>query len=105
MARTWVIPDRWNDFSRSSGMSDRSPSTIPRTTAASRGLRPYPRATSVRRCTWPIQPRFSPTGLTLVASTSALIFLVARYESQNTKSIELIFRALLGDDGARDVRF
>ncbi len=30
---------------------------------------------------------------------------IRRYESQNTKSPELIFRALLGDHGARDVRF
>src|ERR687890_1424195 len=86
-------------------MSERSPSTIPRTTAASRGLRPYPSATSVRRCTWPIQPRCSPTGLTLLASTSALILFVARYESQTTKSPELIFSALVGDDGAHNVRF
>src|SRR5215208_7363940 len=105
MARTWVIPDRWNDFSSSSGMSERSPSTIPRTTAASRGLRPYPSARSVRRCTWPIQPRSSPTGLTLVASTSALILLVARYQFQSTKSPELIFSALVDDDGAHNVRF
>jgi hypothetical protein len=31
--------------------------------------------------------------------------LVPRYECQNTKSPEWIFRALMGDDGARDVRF
>jgi len=37
---TWVTPERWNDFSNCSGMSERSPSTIPRTTADSRGLRP-----------------------------------------------------------------
>jgi hypothetical protein len=30
--------------------------------------------------------------------------MVMRYESQTTKSPELIFSALLGDDGARDVR-
>ena len=78
---------------------------MPRTTAASRGLRPYPSATSVRRCTWPIQPRSSPTGLTLVASTSALILFVARYQSQKTKSSELAFRASLDSDGARNVRF
>jgi hypothetical protein len=35
-----VTPPRWNAVSRSSGMRDRSPRTIPRTTAASRGLRP-----------------------------------------------------------------
>jgi hypothetical protein len=28
-----------------------------------------------------------------------------RYQFQNTKSPELIFSALLADDGARDVRF
>jgi site-specific DNA recombinase len=37
---TWVTPLRWKAVSRSSGISDRSPRTIPRTTAASRGLRP-----------------------------------------------------------------
>jgi hypothetical protein len=31
--------------------------------------------------------------------------LVRRYESRTTKSPELIFSALLGDDGARNVRF
>jgi hypothetical protein len=31
--------------------------------------------------------------------------IVPRYESQNTNSSELIFRALLSDHGARDVRF
>ena len=101
----WDIPDRWNDFSNSSGMSERSPSTMPRTTAASRGLRPKESATSVRRCTWPIQPRSSPTGLTLVASMSALILLVERYESQATKSPELTFSAVVGNDGVRNVRF
>jgi hypothetical protein len=45
------------------------------------------------------------TGITLVASTSALILLVEWYQSQSTKSPELIFSALVGDDGARDVRF
>jgi hypothetical protein len=35
-----VMPLRWNAVLRSSGMSERSPRTIPRTTAASRGLRP-----------------------------------------------------------------
>src|SRR5215213_7201422 len=32
------MPLRWKDNSRSSGMRERSPSTIPRTTAASGGL-------------------------------------------------------------------
>jgi len=40
-----------------------------------------------------------------VASTRPLILLVARYESQTTKSPELAFRALLDGDGARDVSF
>jgi hypothetical protein len=31
--------------------------------------------------------------------------LETRYESQNTKLPELIFSAVVGDDGARDVRF
>jgi hypothetical protein len=31
--------------------------------------------------------------------------IVPRYESQNTKSPELIFSALLGNDGTRDIRF
>src|SRR5215216_4749593 len=31
--------------------------------------------------------------------------IVRRYESQNTKLPELIFSAVVGDDGARDVRF
>jgi hypothetical protein len=35
-----VTPECWNAVSRSSGISDRSPRTIPRTTAASRGLSP-----------------------------------------------------------------
>jgi hypothetical protein len=30
---------------------------------------------------------------------------IRRYESQNTKSPELIFSALLADDGAQNVRF
>jgi site-specific DNA recombinase len=37
---TCVTPLRWNAVSRSSGIRDLSPRTIPRTTAASRGLRP-----------------------------------------------------------------
>ena len=66
-------------------MSERSPNTIPRTTAASRGLSPYPSATSVRRGTRPIQPRSSFTGQMPVASTTAEIRLVDRYESRVTK--------------------
>jgi hypothetical protein len=37
---TWVMPLRWNASSNSSGMSERSPRTIPRTTAASCGCSP-----------------------------------------------------------------
>jgi site-specific DNA recombinase len=37
---TWVMPLLWKASSRSSGMRERSPRTIPRTTAASCGLRP-----------------------------------------------------------------
>jgi hypothetical protein len=59
----------------------------------------------VRRCIRPIQPRPSPIGLTLVASTRPLILLVARYESRTTKLPEVYFSALLDNDGARDVRF
>ena len=36
----WVTPLLWKASSRSSGMRERSPRTIPRTTAASWGLRP-----------------------------------------------------------------
>jgi hypothetical protein len=36
----WVTPLLWKASSRSSGIRERSPSTIPRTTAASWGLRP-----------------------------------------------------------------
>jgi hypothetical protein len=57
----------------------------------------------VRRWTRPIQPSSSSTGHTLVASTTAETFLVARYESQTTKPSQLVFRALLGGD--RKVRF
>ncbi len=32
-------------------------------------------------------------------------FFAMRYESRTTKSTELIFSALVGDDGAREVRF
>jgi hypothetical protein len=56
--------------------------------------------------------RYSPsfavlTGVLSLAypAVGALIFFVARYESQTTKSLELHFSALLGDHGARDVRF
>jgi hypothetical protein len=59
----------------------------------------------VRRCILPIQPRPSPIGLTLVASTRPLILLVARYESRTTKSPELIFSALVDGNGARNLRF
>ena len=59
----------------------------------------------MRRCIRPIQPRPSPTGLTLVASTRPLILLVARYQFQTTKPPELIFSALVGDDGTHNVRF
>jgi protein gp37 len=37
---TWVIPLLWKASSSSRGISERSPRTIPRTTAASWGLRP-----------------------------------------------------------------
>ena len=37
----------------------------------------------------------------LVEATSALIFLVAKYQSRTTKSPELIFSALVSNDGAR----
>ena len=62
---------------------------------------------SSRNCASPARSnkRSCPTGFTLVASTSALIFFVARYESQTTKSLELHFCALLSEDGVRDVRF
>jgi hypothetical protein len=59
----------------------------------------------VRRCIRPIQPRPSPTGLTLVASTRALMRFVARYEFQTTKPPELIFSALVDNNGTRNVRF
>ena len=38
-------------------------------------------------------------------SLKATILFLARYESPNTKSPELIFSALVSDDGARHVRF
>jgi hypothetical protein len=44
-------------------------------------------------------------GLCVAAFSSAYILDESRYESQTTKSPELIFRALLGDHGAREVRF
>jgi hypothetical protein len=59
----------------------------------------------VRRWTRPIQPRFSSTGQTPVASTTAEIRLVERDEFSIYKAPELRFRALLDSDGARDVRF
>jgi hypothetical protein len=59
----------------------------------------------VRRCTTPIQPRLSSTVQTPVASTTALILFVERYGSQNTKSPELVFSALLAENGVQEVRF
>jgi hypothetical protein len=56
----------------------------------------------------------TPTGPSLRASRSvsscnlalkATRLFLARYESPTTKFPELIFSALLSDDGARDVRF
>ena len=38
-------------------------------------------------------------------STTAEMRLVERYESQNTKPREFLFRALLGNGGDPDVRF
>jgi site-specific DNA recombinase len=101
---TCVTPLRWKAASNSSGMRERSPRTMPRTTAASVGLRPWPSAASVRRWTRPIQPRSSPTGYTPVASTTALILFVERYESQTTKPLEVAFSAVLAENGARKVR-
>jgi hypothetical protein len=73
-----VTPLRWKAASNSSDIRERSPRTMPRTTAASVGLRPWPSAASVRRWMRPIQPRSSPTGYTPVASTNALILFVDR---------------------------
>jgi hypothetical protein len=36
---------------------------------------------------------------------TAMTLFLARYQFQNTKAPELIFSALLGNDGARDVHF
>jgi hypothetical protein len=44
-------------------------------------------------------------GLCVAAFSSAYILDESRYESRTTKSPELIFSALLGDDGARNMRF
>jgi len=44
-------------------------------------------------------------GLCVAAFSSAYILDERSYECQNTKSPGLIFSALVGDDGARDVRF
>jgi hypothetical protein len=44
-------------------------------------------------------------GLCVAAFSSAYILDERRYESQNTKLPDLIFSAVVGDDGARDVRF
>lgn len=54
----------------------------------------------MRRCTRPIQPKLSSTAQTPVASTTAEMRLVDRYESRNTKARELRFRALLTEDGS-----
>jgi hypothetical protein len=43
--------------------------------------------------------------LKVAAFSSTYILKEKRYQSQITKSPVLIFRALLGDHGARDVRF
>ena len=43
--------------------------------------------------------------LCVAAFSSAYILNEGRYESQTTKSPQLIFSALVGDDGARNVRF
>jgi len=78
---------------------------MPRTTAAPAGLRPWPRAASVRRWTWPIQPRSSPTGYTPVASTTAPILFVERYQSRNSKVPEVGFRAVLAENATPQMRF
>ena len=44
-------------------------------------------------------------GLRVTAFCSAYILDEKRYQFQNTKSPELIFSALLADDGAGNVRF
>jgi hypothetical protein len=44
-------------------------------------------------------------GLCIAAFSSAYILDERRYELQGTKSPELIFSALFGDHGARDVCF
>lgn len=41
----------------------------------------------------------------ILITSSTYIFKENRYESQTTKSTELIFSAAVGDDGAREVRF
>ncbi len=46
-----------------------------------------------------------PTGATSYGWEKQKSKTIPRYQLQTTKSPELIFSALLGDDGARDVRF
>jgi hypothetical protein len=45
------------------------------------------------------------SGSVLLVSANKGCLFAGRYQLQTTKSPELIFSALLGDDGARDVRF
>jgi hypothetical protein len=57
----------------------------------------------VRRWTCPIQPGSSSSGQTPLASTTAEMRLVARYQSHNTRPPELVFRALLGNGDSREL--
>ena len=96
-----MTPARLKSSSSSSGILDGSPSTIPRTTEASRGLNPRPRARSVARCIWPIVPRSSSTGHTPTAYTTPETRLVKRYKFQNTKTNGLRVSAVLSEATSR----